>query len=106
MAGPGRDERQQAAAAFGVALPVGYLQDAGQQVAEYGPDDVDAVMLFQALRTQWRVSMAGPVGLDYGVVPWIATQLDIDDERLRLAFGPLRVMEDEALMVFSEQRPK
>jgi hypothetical protein len=35
---------------------------------EVWPDNWDALNLFIACATQWRVSMAGPTGLDYAAV--------------------------------------
>jgi len=101
MGRPPRDETHEAALAFGLALPES--EAAKPAPIQYWPGDEDAVMLFQAMRTQWRTSMAGYVGLDYGVVQLVADQLGIGRKRLKQAFGPLRVMEDEALVMFDEQ---
>ena len=98
----GRDETEEAARAFGVQLPT--EQRAAADVVEIWPDDEDPVALFRAMRTQWRTSLGGFVGLDYAVVPLVAEQLGLSKKRLRRAFGPLQVMEDEALAVFEAQK--
>lgn len=90
-----------AAAAFGLVLPDDEAPK--PQAVQYWPGDEDAVALFQAMSTQWRTSVAGFVGLDYGVIGMVAEQLGIGRKKLKLAFGPLRVMEDEALVMFDEQ---
>jgi hypothetical protein len=53
-----------AAAVFGLAVP-----EVVEKPASFGilPSNLDAVVWFLKMQTQWRVGMNGPVGLDYGV---------------------------------------
>lgn len=67
------------------------------------PENLRAYELFQGLRTQWRIGMSGPTGLDYfaafhrmdrmGLSPAEYDQLDED----------LQIMEASALQVMHEQ---
>lgn len=105
MGRPPRDETHAAAKAFGLVLPEGEAPSTPPDV-QYWPDDEDAVMLFIAMRTQWRTSMAGFVGLDYAVIQIVADQLGIGRKRLKRAFGVLGILEDEALVMFAEAAKK
>jgi hypothetical protein len=66
------------------------------------PGNWKTVLLFAALGTQWRAGMAGPVGLDYAVLPMVARQLRIRLKRSR--FAALQAMEAEVLRIFKERR--
>ncbi|MBP0943086.1 DUF1799 domain-containing protein [Pseudomonas alliivorans] len=70
---------------------------------EVWPDVWPAFQLFEALSTQWRVGMGGPVGLDYTAVPVVAGMLGIKRRQLGRLFGDLRSMELEALSVMADQ---
>lgn len=65
------------------------------------PENWAAARLFLASATQWRVSMAGPVGLDYAGVRAAALALGVpwDNDTL----DRLRVMEAEALRLFAAE---
>lgn len=77
----------------------------GLTEAEIAPPPVDvwpdcwpAVELWFVLQTQWRVGPAGPIGLDYNVLPWVMRQCGIRSSEQRAAlFEDLRVMERAAL---------
>ena len=70
---------------------------------EVWPENLRAYELFQGLRTQWRIGMSGPTGLDYfaafhrmdrmGLSPVEYNQLDED----------LQIMEASALQAMHEQ---
>jgi len=67
----------------------------------------DAVGLFMALATQWRWAGAGlagafRLGLDYNAVEPTARMLRV--ELTPTVFNDLRVMETEALSVWSKRR--
>ena len=49
---------------FGLTVP-----EVVKKPASFGilPSNLDAVVWFLKMQTQWRVGMNGPVGLDYGV---------------------------------------
>lgn len=94
---PGRRDVDDAMRAFGLdpaALDDGPVDTGGVEV---WPDNADAVRLFVAMATQWRMGSGGPVGLDYGIVPQLARHLGLRKRRLRAAFNGLQVMEAAAL---------
>lgn len=66
------------------------------------PDNVAAFSLFMAVATQWRTSINGIVGLDYGAVEsalrMMGEPLDDPDR-----FQRLRLLESAALKVFRNQ---
>lgn len=67
---------------------------------EVWAENVPAFDLFVAVRTQWRVGMAGPSGLDYAGVRACMDLLGTPEgERPRL-FADLQVMEAAALEHF------
>jgi hypothetical protein len=77
-------------------------------VLEVNEDYVDSVKVFEAMLTQWdRAGADGVrVGLNYGRVPIAmrGVRIDPDDaEIFARTFADLRVMEDEALLIFAER---
>ncbi len=59
--------------------------------------------MFTRVLRQWRCNSIGPIGLDYNVFPFMFTMLGITDlEEQQELFECVRVMEKEALDVFSE----
>lgn len=68
------------------------------------PQNREAVVLFEALRTQWRTGFGGPTGLDYSVLPTIFQLHGVKASRRRELFEDLRAMEIEVLTMFGEQR--
>lgn len=62
------------------------------------PENWDAVEVFSALQTQWRIGMAGPTGLDYAVLPVVMALYEI--EHRADCFSGVQVMEIAALEVF------
>lgn len=69
---------------------------------EVWPDAWPAFRLFEALGTQWRQSVGRPTGMDYGVVPAVASMLGIERHALAALFPDLRVMEAEALAAMAD----
>lgn len=67
------------------------------------PDNVRAYNLFQGLRTQWRVGMGGPVGIDFLVAYRRMDRMNLSPEEYDCLDSDLQVMEGEALRVISEQ---
>lgn len=61
------------------------------------PDTEQAVRVFDALRTQWRVGFDGPTGLDYGAIAPTMDLMSIDSTSRPDLFDDLRVMERAAL---------
>lgn len=64
----------------------------------------NAFTLFHALTTQWRVGMNGATGLDYGVIPSVASMLGYKKKDLQDMFSDIQVMENEALITMGENR--
>ena len=64
---------------------------------EVWPENYQAFEVFFAMFTQWRVSMSGPVGFDYGVLPEIWQRCQVAESDRDDAFHCLRVMEGTAL---------
>lgn len=58
------------------------------------------------MHTQWRVGMAGMVGLDYSALPFVAKQVGIGARKLKKAFWVLQEMEREALAWMAERSKK
>ncbi len=66
------------------------------------PENLQAFELFEAMRTQWRVAMGGPVGLDYTVLAWLMDLKRVPlDERAAL-LDDIRLMESAALAEMSK----
>ncbi|QIC15396.1 DUF1799 domain-containing protein [Providencia vermicola] len=71
------------------------LGDLDDNDVEVTPDIEASVMLFQALSTQWRISMDGPTGIDYAVIPMLASAYGICD--LATVIKDIQLMESKAL---------
>ena len=65
------------------------------------PDNWAAVEMFLRVQTQWRTTMGGLLGLDYGVLAWVFKLYAVEDERSMLE--DLQVMEAAAMAVLSER---
>ncbi|TKD32591.1 hypothetical protein FCG41_21925 [Azotobacter chroococcum] len=72
---------------------------------EFGiwPDNWQAVGVFLDMDTQWRVGMAGPVGLDYGALEPVMRMRGIKKRDRQDVFAAVRIMEAEALRVMREK---
>ena len=60
-----------------------------------------AVEMFLRCQTQWRTTMSGPLGLDYGAVAWLLSLYQVDDPRVLLE--DLQVMEAAVLVKINER---
>ena len=85
------DETEADAATLGIVMP------------ELPPEDFEvfeenwpAVEMFLRLQTQWRTTMSGLLGLDYGAVAWLLRLYEVEDPRALLE--DLQVMEAAALL--------
>lgn len=58
---------------------------------------MQAFELFASLRTQWRVSLGGVTGLDYGVVYHKLDRLGLSAERYDEIEAQIQVLESAAL---------
>lgn len=68
------------------------------------PEHEDAVLMFLRCQTQWRTSMAGVVGLDYGVVLQLMDLYAVNNKRQVLE--DLQVMEAHARDLFQKESEK
>ena len=58
-----------------------------------------AVEMFLRVQTQWRTTMNGIMGLDYGAVAWLFKMYAVEDPRALLE--DLQIMEAAAMMVIN-----
>ena len=68
------------------------------------PENWEAVQMFMRCQTQWRVGMAGPIGLDYGAVNWLLRLYEVEDQRSVLE--DLQTMEAAVLVTMSKRAGK
>lgn len=61
------------------------------------PDNLAAVNVLIAMATQWRVGMAGPIGLDYNVLPAVFRLQAIPRKDWPDTFDCVRILEAEAM---------
>jgi hypothetical protein len=80
-----------------VALPA----TKGRQAFEVLPENWEAVQMFVRCQTQWRTSMAGLIGLDYGAVEWLLRLYGVEDPRSVLE--DLQIMEAAVLSVIAKR---
>ena len=59
------------------------------------------VEMFLRAQTQWRTTMNGVLGLDYGAVAWLFMMYEVQDQRALLE--DLQVMEAAAMMVLNNR---
>lgn len=89
------------AAGFGIELPAQMLKPKDFFV---WPEHEEVVLVFLRCQTQWRTTMAGVMGLDYGV---ILQMLDLYAVSNRLqVMEDLQVMEGRAKQLINEQSDK
>lgn len=84
-------------------MRAGIVQTAA--VVEVWPENEDAFHVFSSAMTQWRIGMGGPTGLDYAALPVIMDFAGITQDRSEI-FTAIRIMESEALNVFSSNRDR
>lgn len=65
------------------------------------PENWPAVELFSRCMSQWRVTMGGVVGLDYGVVLQLMALYDVQDRRRVLE--EVQIMEERAVEIINER---
>lgn len=103
-----RDEYDEALAALGLRDEQADEMMAADQAAtpdevELWPEHLDAVNLFDAMRTQWRMGARGAIGLDYAVLPMVERDLGLRRRGWRQRRADMRVIEDEALQILDER---
>ncbi len=62
---------------------------------EVWEENWETVVMFMRLQTQWRTTMAGYQGLDYGAAQWLMSLYHVEDPVTMLE--GLQVMESAAL---------
>ena len=55
--------------------------------------------MFLRCQTQWRTTMSGVLGLDYGAVAWVLKLYEVEDQRALLE--DLQVMEAAAMVTIN-----
>ena len=90
------DNTQDDAAAFGIALP----EQAPEDNFEVWEENWPAIELFMRVQTQWRTTMNGVLGLDYGAVAWLLKLYEVSDPRALLE--DLQIMESAVIMVLND----
>lgn len=70
------------------------------------PEHVPALRLWNDLGTQWRVGMAGPIGLDYTAAEAYCRVEGIRGSQRRERFAELRAMERAALRAWAAERER
>jgi ABC-type thiamine transport system substrate-binding protein len=58
-------------------------------------------MMWSRVQTQWRTSMSGVIGLDYGAIAWVFRLYEVKDQRSLLE--DLQVMEAAAMAKLNER---
>jgi len=84
-----------------MGIPLPDLPDAPAEDFDVWPENWAAVEMFLRVQTQWRTTMGGLLGLDYGVLAWVFKLYAVEDERSMLE--DLQVMEAAAMAVLSER---
>ena len=74
-------------------------EDFAGEGVELWPENEQAYFLFNALRTQWRMGMRGPTGLDHNVLFRRLDRMGLDIDEYDQLDADIRVMEAEALEV-------
>ncbi len=84
--------------AFGIVSQE--TEQSEQEIFEVWPENQDAVTMFVACSTQWRVGPGGMTGLDYNVLFRLFEVYDIKNQRETIE--AVQVMENTALKMIVE----
>ncbi|MDE4918155.1 MULTISPECIES: DUF1799 domain-containing protein [Cupriavidus] len=84
-------------AAFGLTIA-----DYPRPEVDLWPETVMAFDVFCRMVTQWRMGMAGPIGLDYSVLPFVMRMACVPRKQRKGVFEQVRIMEDAALATMNE----
>lgn len=80
-----------------------------EEIVRLWPENVRPVRLAMGMWTQWRVSMNGPVGFDYAVLPLIESRIGLEsipaDEEAE-CFEGFQIIERELLSEMARKRKK
>ena len=91
-----KDETQADAAALGIVMPEQPSED-----FEVWEENWSVVEMFLRVQTQWRTTMNGVLGLDYGAVAWLFMMYEVNDQRALLE--DLQVMEGAAMVTINSR---
>lgn len=80
------------------------LEEIPPEIIEIWDINWAAFSVFHSMSTQWRVGMSGPTGLDYSVIPTIASMLGYKKKDVQDMFPDIQVMENEALITMGENK--
>ena len=94
----GEKDLEAAANAFNIVPEEAVAQKRNFEVWD---ENWEAVQMFLRLQTQWRVSINGPVGLDYGAAQWLFRLYAVKVKDQRSLLEDLQVMEATALAKFN-----
>lgn len=64
---------------------------------------MQAINVFSALSTQWRLGSGGPCGLDYNVLFSRMGRMHLDDQDYEWLFDDIRVIESVALGIINKK---
>jgi len=78
-------------------------EDYEAEVVECWPENWESYAVFMQIRTQWRTTMGGVVGLDYGPLFTVMDRMRLDDERWQTVFADIRALEAGALGAINER---
>ncbi|MBV2160248.1 DUF1799 domain-containing protein [Achromobacter denitrificans] len=78
-------------------------EDVAGDPVEIWPENLTAFKLFDSLSSQWRVSMAGRTGLDYGVMFQKMDRMGLSPEQYDELENQMRVLEHAALDEMSKE---
>ncbi len=81
----------------------GLTMDEAMPSVDIWPDNWRTVMLFDAIGTQWRVGMGGPVGIDYNVMFHKLDRLNLPPSEYEEIESGVRVMEEAALAIMRKR---
>lgn len=79
------------------------VEDFVGEAVDPWPDNLQALLLFQYLRTQWRTGAAGPSGLDYTVLHWKMDRMNLDPDDYDQLEHDIQIMEVAALNCIYEK---
>ena len=68
-----------------------------ESIVEVWPDNWDAILLFDALGTQWLVGPSGPYGLNYLVLYQKMARMNLTPERYDELEEEIRILEAAAV---------
>lgn len=77
----------------------GLLPEDFDEFVEVWPVLWAALLVFEAMATQWRSGASGATGLDYSALPSVMDMLGIGSDKRGEVFQDVRLMEQEALRI-------